>query len=102
MAKSMIQRRQDAERERIEAYAATLRRVSHVPRPAPDFERALDEARRGFAGVAIRDGALWRPKLKTRDRARLRAGRGASSLCALPGLSRARGHLARRFGAGCQ
>ena len=68
MAKSMIQRRQDAERERIEAYAATLRRVSHVPRPAPDFERALDEARRGFAGVAIRDGALWRPKLKTRDR----------------------------------
>ncbi|CAN7660001.1 PcfJ domain-containing protein [Mesorhizobium amorphae] len=72
MAKSMIQRRQDAERERIEAYAATLRRVSHVPRPAPDFERALDEARRGFAGVAIRDGALWRPKLKTRDRARLR------------------------------
>ena len=72
MAKSMIQRRQDAERERIEAYAATLRRVSHAPRPAPDFERALDEARRSFAGMAIRDGRLWRPKLKTRDGARLR------------------------------
>ncbi|OBQ74761.1 PcfJ domain-containing protein [Mesorhizobium erdmanii] len=72
MARSMIQRRQDAERERIEAYTATLRRVSPKPRPAPDFERALDEVRRGYAGMAIRDGALWRPKLKTRDPARLR------------------------------
>ncbi|MGX9572107.1 PcfJ domain-containing protein [Mesorhizobium sp. f-mel] len=72
MAKSMIQRRQDAERERIDAYKPTLRRVSPVPRPAPDFEQALDEARRGLAGLAIRDGALWRPKLKTRDPARLR------------------------------
>jgi hypothetical protein len=72
MAKSMIQCRQDAERERIEAYSVTLRRVSRVARPAPDFERALDEARRGLAGLAIRDGALWRPKLKTRDPARLR------------------------------
>ncbi|MCV3208973.1 PcfJ domain-containing protein [Mesorhizobium sp. YC-39] len=72
MAKSMIQRRQDAERERIEAYSVTLRRVSRAPRPTPDFERALDEARRGLAGLAIRDGALWRPKLKTRDPARLR------------------------------
>ncbi|TIL67212.1 MAG: hypothetical protein E5Y89_24340, partial [Mesorhizobium sp.] len=72
MAKSMIQRRQDAARERIEAYEATLRRVCPVPRAAPDFERALDEARRGFANMAIRDGALWRPKLKTRDPARLR------------------------------
>ncbi|TGR25991.1 MULTISPECIES: PcfJ domain-containing protein [unclassified Mesorhizobium] len=72
MARSMIQRRHDAERERTEAYDATLRRVCAVPRPAPDFERALDEVRRGFAGVAIRDGALWRPKLKTRDPARLR------------------------------
>ena len=71
MAKSMIQRRQDAERERIEAYKATLRRVSPVPRPAPDFELALEEAQQGL-GVAIRDGALWRPKLKTRDRGRLR------------------------------
>ncbi|MFD1982779.1 PcfJ domain-containing protein [Mesorhizobium newzealandense] len=71
MAKSMIQRRQDAERERIEAYRASLRRVSAMPRPAPDFERAVEEAHRGF-GMAVRDGKLWRPKLKTRDRARLR------------------------------
>jgi hypothetical protein len=68
----MIQLRQDAERQRIEAYEATLKRVSPAPRPAPDFERALDQVRRCFAGMAIRDGALWRPKLKTRDPARLR------------------------------
>lgn len=72
MARSMIQLRQDAERQRIEAYQASLQRVSAAPRPAPDFERALDEVRRGYAGVAIRDGGLWRPKLKTRDPARLR------------------------------
>jgi hypothetical protein len=72
MARSMIQRKQDAERQRIETYTATLRRVSSAPRPAPDFERALDEVRRGYAGMAIRDGVLWRPKLKTRDPARLR------------------------------
>lgn len=72
MVRSMIQLRQDAERQRIEAYQASLQRVSAAPRPAPDFERALDEVRRGYAGVAIRDGALWRPKLKTRDPARLR------------------------------
>ncbi|QKD03234.1 PcfJ domain-containing protein [Mesorhizobium loti] len=71
MARSMIQLRQDAERLRINAYAATLRRVSPARRPAPDFERAIEEAHRGF-GMAIRDGALWRPKLKTRDHARLR------------------------------
>jgi len=67
----MIQLRQDAERQRIEAYQASLQRVSAAPRPAPDFERALDEVRRGFAGIAIRDGGLWRPKLKTRDPAPL-------------------------------
>ncbi|MGX5850953.1 PcfJ domain-containing protein [Mesorhizobium sp. PL10] len=72
MARSMIQLRQDAERQRIEAYQASLRRTSLAPRPAPDFERALGEVRQGFAGITIRDGALWRPKLKTRDRARLR------------------------------
>ncbi|TKB22764.1 MAG: hypothetical protein E5V75_00210 [Mesorhizobium sp.] len=72
MAKSMIQRRQDAERERTKAYEASLKRVSPAPRPAPDFERALDEVRRSFTGKPIRDGALWRPKLKTRDPARLR------------------------------
>lgn len=72
MARSMIQRRQDAERERIEAYTATLRRTSAAPRSAPDFERALGEVRRGFAAMAVRDGASWRPKLKTRDPAKLR------------------------------
>ena len=71
MARSMIQLRQDAERQRIEAYQASLQRVSAAPRPAPDFERAIEEAHRGF-GMAVRDGKLWRPKLKTRDRARLR------------------------------
>lgn len=72
MARSMIQRRQDAERERIEAYDATLRRVSAVARPAPDFEKALHEAKTGFAERAIRTCMEWRPKLKTRDSARLR------------------------------
>lgn len=49
-----------------------LRQVFAAARPVPDFEQALDDARSGLAGMAIRDGALWRPKLKTRDRARLR------------------------------
>lgn len=72
MAKSMIKRRQETERQRNAAYEATLRHVFSVARPAPDFERALDEARAGLPGYAIRDGALWRPKLKTRDAGRLR------------------------------
>lgn len=72
MARSMIRRRQEAERQRNYAYEITLRRVFAVARPAPDFMRALDEVRVGLAGYAIRDGALWRPKLKTRDAARLR------------------------------
>lgn len=68
----MIQRRQDAERERNEIYEATLRRVSRQPRLAPDFRRAIEEAERGFAGVAVRDPQAWHPHLKTRDAARLR------------------------------
>lgn len=72
MPRSLIQRRQDAQRERIEAYEATLRRVSSAARPAPDFEQAIREAGEGFGGEAIRDGFAWRPKLKTRDPARLR------------------------------
>jgi hypothetical protein len=67
----MIQLRQDAERQRTEAYKARLRQVFHAARPAPDFEQAIEEARRG-CGMAIRDSASWRPKLKTRDPARLR------------------------------
>jgi hypothetical protein len=72
MARSTIQRRQDAERERTETYVATLRRVARRPRPTPDFRRAIEEAERGFAGVAVRDAQSWHPQLKTRDAARLR------------------------------
>lgn len=72
MARSTIRRRQEAERQRIEAYEATLRRVSSAPRPAPDFENALRAAKRGFEAEIIRDAWTWRPQLKTRDAARLR------------------------------
>jgi hypothetical protein len=72
MARSMIQRRQDAERERMQAYDATLRDVVRQTRPPPDFRKAIEEAERGFAGVAVRDPWSWRPQMKTRDAARLR------------------------------
>ena len=72
MARSMIQRRQDAERERIEIYDAALRRVVRRPRLAPDFGQALDEAAHGFEGETVRDAQSWRPQMKTRDAARLR------------------------------
>ncbi len=72
MARSLIQRRQDAERERIETYDATLRRVARRPRSTPDFGRAIEEAARGFAGAAVRDPHAWQPQMKTRDAARLR------------------------------
>jgi hypothetical protein len=72
MARSTIRRRQEAERQRIEAYEATLRRVSSSARPAPNFETALREAKRGFENQIIRDAWAWRPQLKTRDPARLR------------------------------
>ncbi len=68
----MIQRRQDAERERNAIYAETLRCVTRRPRLAPDFRQAIDDAERGFVGVAVRDGATWRPQMKTRDTGRLR------------------------------
>ncbi len=42
-----------------------------MARPAPDFDRAIEEAHRGF-GMAVRDRRSWRPQLKTRDPARLR------------------------------
>lgn len=71
MAKSMIRRRQEAERLSIEAYETTLRRVHRAARPAPDFERALAEASMGVGDLAIREGSLWFPQLKTRDPARL-------------------------------
>jgi len=72
MKRSMIQRRQDAERERIERCDAALRRVMHRARPTPDFSRAIEEAERGFEGVVVRDPQSWRPQMKTRDAARLR------------------------------
>ena len=72
MARSLIQRRQEAERTRLEAYQASLRRVSQQARPAPGFRTAINEAKRGFEADILRDDAAWRPQLKTRDAARLR------------------------------
>jgi hypothetical protein len=72
MARSLIQRRQEAERARVEAYEASLRRVSQQARPAPSFQKAIDEAGSGFEGDILRDASAWRPQIKTRDAARLR------------------------------
>lgn len=72
MKRSMIQRRQDAERERIELCDAALRRVVRRARPTPDFGKAIEEAARGFSGEVERDPQSWHPQLKTRDAARLR------------------------------
>jgi hypothetical protein len=72
MARSLIQRRREAERARVEAYEASLRRVSQQARPAPDFQNAIDEAKRGFEASILRDAWAWRPQMKTRDAARLR------------------------------
>ena len=72
MARSLIQRRQEAERARVEAYEASLRRVSQRARPAPNFHKAIDEAKRGFEADILRDAWAWRPQMKTRDGARLR------------------------------
>jgi len=74
MAHSLIQRRQEAERARAEAYQFSLRRVSQGTRPPPDFQTAIDEAKRGFETDVLRDARAWKPKLKTRDAARLRLG----------------------------
>jgi hypothetical protein len=67
-----MQRRQEAERARVEAYEASLRRVSQQARPAPCFHTAIDEAKRGFEADVVRDAGAWRPQMKTRDAARLR------------------------------
>jgi PcfJ-like protein len=72
MARSLMQRRQEAERARVEAYDASLRRVSQRARPAPDFHKAIDEAKRGFEAHVLRDAWAWRPQMKTRDAGRLR------------------------------
>ncbi|MBX3571245.1 MAG: PcfJ domain-containing protein [Mesorhizobium sp.] len=72
MARSMLKQRRDAERQRNAAYEATLRRVFAVPRPAPDLENALKEAKAGLFDAVLRPAHEWRPKLKTRDPGRLR------------------------------
>jgi hypothetical protein len=72
MAHSLIQRRQEAERARVEAYEFSLRQVSQRTRPPPAFQTAINEARRGFETDVVRDAWAWKPQLKTRDAARLR------------------------------
>jgi hypothetical protein len=72
MAQSLIQRRQEAERARVETYEYSLRVVSQRPRPPRDFENAIHEVRRGFEGDVVRDEWPWKPQIKTRDAARLR------------------------------
>lgn len=72
MARSRIRRRQEAERERIDAYCVTLRRAQRVRREAPDFERAIAEASSGYETDIVREACSWRPKIKSRDAARLR------------------------------
>jgi hypothetical protein len=72
MARSLIQRRQEAERARVEAYEASLKRVMQHARPAPNFQRAIDEVKHGFECDAVRDGDAWHPPMKTRDAGRLR------------------------------
>ncbi|MGX1324136.1 hypothetical protein AB7M17_007589 [Bradyrhizobium sp. USDA 377] len=72
MAHSLIQRRREAERARVEAYELSLRHVSQRTRPPPDFETAIYEARRGFEADVVRDAQAWKPRMKTRDPARLR------------------------------
>ena len=67
-----MQRRQEAERERVDAYEASLRRVSRPARPPPDFHRAIADAKDGFEAEVLRDPYAWRPQMKTRDAARLR------------------------------
>jgi hypothetical protein len=72
MARSLIQRRQEAERARVEAYEFTLRRVSQRTRPPPDLQNIIIEVQRGFEARALRAVWAWKPQLKTRDVARLR------------------------------
>lgn len=72
MARSVMQRRQEAERARVEAYEASLRRVSQRARPAPNFQNTVYEVQDGFENHVLRDAHAWRPHLKTHDPARVR------------------------------
>ena len=69
---SNIQRRQEAERQRIEAFEATLKHAGREKRPPPDFVRAVEEVRSGHRHPVLRDAECWCPQMKTRDPARLR------------------------------
>lgn len=86
MKRSTIQRRQDAERERIELCDAALRRAVRRARTTPDFRKAIEEAEHGFSGEIVRDPRSWQPQMKTRDAARLRvaAARHLFSLYPVP------------------
>jgi PcfJ-like protein len=86
MKHSTIQRRQDAERERIELCDAALRRVVRRVRSTPDFRKAIEEAEHGFSGEVVRDPQSWQPQMKTRDVSRLRvaAARHLFSLYPVP------------------
>lgn len=72
MPSSLIQRRQEAERARLETFEASLRLVSQRTRPPPDFHTAIKEAMRGFEADVVRDPLAWKPQMKTRDAGRLR------------------------------
>ena len=72
MARSLMKRRQEAERGRIAVYDATLKHHARAPRLAPDFDRALAEATTGLRGLTKRDPADFRPRLKSRDPGKLR------------------------------
>ncbi|MGJ4854820.1 PcfJ domain-containing protein [Labrys sp. La1] len=72
MARSMIQRRQDAERERIAAYEATLRARARQAQCFSPLSEAIAAVRVGLSSAMLRDPGEWRPQLKTRDPARLR------------------------------
>jgi PcfJ-like protein len=74
MVRSLNQRRQEAERARVEAFEASLRQSTRPPRQAPNFKRAIDEAAHGFQYAVLRDGGAWQPQMKTRDAGRLRLG----------------------------
>jgi hypothetical protein len=68
----MIQRRQDAERERIEAYEATLRACARRAQSPSPLSDAIAAVRVGLSSFVLRDSDDWRPQLKTRDPARLK------------------------------
>jgi hypothetical protein len=72
MARALIQLRREAELARVETYEASLRQVSQQVRPEPNFQKAIDEAKRGFESSILRDAWAWRPQMKTRNAARLR------------------------------